>query len=84
VNTIDGLQNAPRQDVDVTMISGLKYVANFTRRISKEPEKDRSRFLKVSTTSLPLLGYADRTWSPRGTRTTTYSCNPHKTTTISI
>ena len=31
-----GLQNVSRQDVDVTMISGLKYVANFTRRISKE------------------------------------------------
>jgi len=35
-NTIGGLQNVSRRDVDVTMISGLKYVANFTRRISKE------------------------------------------------
>ena len=30
----------------------------------KEPNKNCSRFLKASTTSLPLLGYADRTWSP--------------------
>ena len=66
----------------LTMISGLKYVANFARRISKEPDKDCSRFLKTSTTGLAVLGYADRTGSPRGTRTTTSSCNPHKTTTF--
>jgi len=53
--------------------------------MSKETDKDCSRFLKASTTSLPLLGYADRTWSPLETRTTTTSsCNPHKTTTFSI
>ena len=29
----------------------------------KEPDKDCFRFLKASNTTLPLLGYADRTWS---------------------
>jgi hypothetical protein len=56
------VENASQRDVDVTMVSGLKYVANFTRRYrKKEPDKDCSRFLKASTPSLPLLGYAERT-----------------------
>ena len=39
VNVIGGLQSAPRRDVDVTVISGLKYVANFTRQMPKETDR---------------------------------------------
>ena len=78
MNTIGGLQNTPRRGVDVTMISGLKNVANFTRWMSKEPDKVCRRFLKASTTCLPPR-IRRQNMVPRETRTiTTTSRNPPK------
>jgi len=53
-------------EADIERKNQIKTVADFLKQV-----------LPVS----PSLGYADRTWSPRETRTTTTSsCNPHKTT----
>jgi len=51
--------NAPRRDE--TMISGLKYVPNFTRRMSKGSQIDCRRFHKASTTSLLLIAAGTQT-----------------------
>jgi len=48
------VKNTKKKIQDMNMISGLKYVPNFTRRMSKETDKGCSRFIKASLTVLLL------------------------------
>ena len=63
MNTIGGLQNAPRLDVDMTMISGLKYKLHEADVERKNQIKTVADFLKQVLPTSPYSELRDASHS---------------------